>query len=622
MSAISGVVIPRGGGASRSGDQLARMQEQLRHRGPSTTDVWSGAGAALGYQGHGRKGGAGTTRGPSRAVLGCRLLLDGRVQVRQPRLDERALPGGQRSDDGSDERVVRLILTNGTEVAARMDGAFALALWQEATRRLTLIRDPLGLKPLYYVHDADGSLFFASEPKALLAAGAVRPELDYGTLPYYLANQTTPGGATLFEGVRRLPPGHCLTWEDGTVQVEEYRPGGPRPAGGIDEDEWVERFSLLFRRAVGLRLIRGAKAGALLSPSLGSAAMAAVLAELADQPVTTFFVTTQDHDPAGMARAQRMARAFGAEHHQLLLSPHEFFASLPTAIWHQDEPLAHPSRILLYHATALASDHVSTVWSAAGCDELLGGHPRYRQGAAVARRGRVWDALSFPGRDGRARQRAHRLYLDSLAVFSAAAQRDLLTRAAVERSAGIGPYHMLLNGARDGHARSLADDLLALDLEVWLPELTTTHDRMGMAVSIESHAPFLNPDLVEFTASLPARMKLRGRVPHYVLRQGLGQQLPPDTIAPPRSRQAGEVGEWLRGAFRPLLHEYLLSGRALDRGLMRPDAVGHMVAEHESGRADHTRQLWSLVNLEIWQRLYVDGEAVVLEEPDRAAAVV
>jgi asparagine synthase (glutamine-hydrolysing) len=622
MSGISGAVTPRGGGARRLADQMARMQEKLRHRGPSKAEVWTGVGAALGYQCDGRGGGTGSSAcGPSRAVSGCRLLLDGRIEIQQSLREGGAAPGLQGPEDDSLEAVVRLILNGGTSAAEQIQGAFAIALWQEAARRLTLLRDPLGLKPLYYVHAPDGSLFFASEPKALLAAGAVRPGLDYGTLPYYLANQTTPKGSTLFDGVRRLPPGHCLTWENGAVQVQEYARVAPRAPEALDDGESVERFSLLFRRAVSLGLTPGVRAGALLSPSVGSTAMAAVLAELSDQPLATFSVTAEDPDPAEAALVQRVARTFGVEHHQLLLPAREFFASLPAAVWHQDQPLAHPSRVVLYHAAALASDHVDTVWTAAGCDELLAGHPRYRQGLAATRLGRLWGALALTGRDGPARRKAHRFYLDALAVFGVAAQRGLLTEAAIERSAGAAPYDQLLQPLADGRARSLAGELLALDLEVWLPELTTTQDRVGMAVSLESQAPFLNRDLVEYAAGLPVRIKLRGRIPHYVLRRGLCRQLPSDTVPPPRRQRAGRVGEWLRGAFRPLLHEYVLSGRALDRGILRADAVGHLVAEHESGRADHTRQLWSLINLEIWQRLYLDGEAVAVKEPDLAAAV-
>lgn len=625
MSGISGMVTPRGSGTTATAGRVARMQEQLRHRGPGSTDVWTGPGVTLGHQ---RVDGCEDVSPRQPAVCaesGCRLVMDG--QVKSPFLTHRGNGKSEEAhrNDCPPEAVAGLFNRGGAEAISRLTGVFAFAAWQEGERRLTLARDPLGLKPLYYVHGPDGSLYFASEPKALLAAGAVRPALNYRVLSHYLATQTTPAEETLFDGIHRLPPGHTLTWQDGRMSIHPYRTPQVEGRGDAQEPNVAVQFGALFRQAVRARWRPGMAPGALLSASVGAAVLVRVLDELAGSRVKTFSVVFTQQAVEELETTRRIARLHGTDHSELVLTERDFFASLPTAIWHQDEPIAHPSRIGLYHATALASADMSDVWSAAGCDELLAGHPRHRQGLAAARIGRMWGGLPLgerlvrlfrvDSRDPRA------VYLDTLAAFGAAEQRGLLTSEALERAGQGGPYQALFRSLEVNGARPLTEELLALDLRVWLPELTTTHDRMAMAVSIRSHAPFLDHELVEFTAGLPARMKLRGRRPYYILKKELGRELPSGLVQRGSPRGQIPVCQWLRGTFRPFLHEYVLSDRALGRNIMRPDAVGHLVAEHESGRADHTRQLWSLINLEIWQRLYLDGEAAAMMSPDVTAAV-
>jgi asparagine synthase (glutamine-hydrolysing) len=585
--------------------RLDRVQEHLRHRGSAATDVWNGTGVVLGHQ---RASTMPTTtaRQPVSCPRDrCRLVMDaGGGPVRSP------------------EAIAALFADGGIHAVTRLGGAYALAVWEIPERRLTLVRDPMGLKPLYYLQAPDGSLAFASEPKALLAAGVVHPALNYRALPYYLANQTSPCDETLFEGVFRVPPGHALTWQDGQISLQPCaRPAAVEPEAetGGGRSDLPARFATLFRDAVQRGLQADPAPGALVSGSFGSAAMVGVLHELAGAAIDTFSVTFAGADTGHLEAARMAARGHSAAHRELILTPEEFFATLPTAVWHQDEPVAHPSRIALYHATAFASDHVGTVWSAAGCDEVLGSHPRYRQGLTAARKGlvraKLAQVLPLAATDVR------HVYLDSVSVFGPAGQQALLTDEAWERGAGAGVYDRIMSSLGYQNGRKLADDLLTVDLQVWLPEVARTQDRAGMAVSIDTLSPFLDHNLVEFIATVPSRLKLRGRSTHYLLRKGLGQHLPADIrqrdFAPPPV----PVGQWLRSAFRPLLHECVLSDLALGRGIMRPDAVGQLVAEHESGRADHTRQLWSLINLEIWQRLYLDGEAMARVTPVAAAAV-
>jgi asparagine synthase (glutamine-hydrolysing) len=319
----------------------------------------------------------------------------------------------------------------------------------------------MGLKPLCYAQGADGAFYFASEPKALVAARVVRPVLNYAALSFYLANQTCPGTETLFEGVSSVPPGHALVWQDGRVTIQRLEQPAllePGSMTGATELELTDRFASLFREAVRWRLGRDVAPGILLSGSLGSAVLLSVLHELVEGSEKTFSVTFAGEETEALELARLAAHTHDTEHHELVLSPEEFFASLPTAIWHQDAPIAHPSRIALYHAAALASAHVGDFWSAAGCDELFASHPRYLQGLAATRMGRVRATLTrlLPIVTSDVRE----LYLESVAVFGSGRLKDVLTGEARERGASTEPYDVILRTQALQNGHHLSDHML------------------------------------------------------------------------------------------------------------------------------------------------------------------
>jgi asparagine synthase (glutamine-hydrolysing) len=627
MSGISGIVAPMASAGRITGDEVRRMQAELRHRGPGRSEVWIGHGVALGHQRSETKGVNGTRGSVTSPDGDCRLVLDGHVH-------------------SADAVVRRWAAVTDAAAVDGLSGAFALALWQDRDRRLKLVRDPIGTKALYYVHAPDGTLFFASEPKALLAADAVEPALNYAALPDYLATQATTGHETLFDRVRRLPPGHALTWQEGQVNVEAYgHLSSQTSPSAMPDDQLLERLATLLREAVRLGLRDDPVPGALLSGSLGSAALVRMLTGLADGRIRTFSVALAGEPTAQLELARLAARTFGTDHHELTLTPQEFSAALPASIWHQGEPSTHPSVILLHHASALASDHCNAVWTATGCEALFGWDPRYRHALASAwvaglftglplptvKHDVRWKATAAGGQSPLARRtvrlRRHdgadvrRHYLDKLAVFSEAEQRHLLTDEARERGAGVDPYAGVLGPPGHDDPRAWPDPLSATHLRVFLPGLARTQDRMSTAVSIEGYAPFLDRALVELAMLVRPRMKRRERVLRYLLTHGPEQRLPGEWPKRTKESQWGPVARWLRGPLRPLLHEYVLSDRALARGIMRPDVVGHLVAAHESNRADHAPQLWLLINLELWHRLYLDGDAARGASRAAAAAI-
>jgi asparagine synthase (glutamine-hydrolysing) len=515
----------------------------------------------------------------------------------------------------------------------RLRGMFALAIWDARTRELFIARDRLGVKPLYYVHTEDGALYFASEIKALLAAGAVTPALNRRAFPDYLANHAPSGEDTLFNGVKRLLPGHTLTWKAGRITIRPYWDlSFAAPTETRSDAELVAEYAERFREAVRLRLMADVPLGMFLSGGIDSAAITATMATLVQDPIKTFSVAFREREANELHYARLVAERYRTDHHEVIVSPEEFWGALPSLIWHEDEPLAHPSSIALYFVSRLAAQHVKVVLTGEGSDETLAGYGRYRtpvMNLAVSRR---WQSLA-PGalqravragveqlpRTSRLRQRLLRtglalhadldtLYFDNFAVFGRARQREMLSPELQAELGGLDPYASAHAAIARGDATTLLNQLLYADIKTYLHELLMKQDQMSMAASIESRVPFLDHPLVEFTARLPERLKLRGRTTKWILREIMKDKLPAEILSRGKMGFPVPVGAWLKGAFRPLLDQYVLSERALARGLFRPDAVRQLVAEHAVGEANHDERLWALINLEIWQRLYLDGE--------------
>src|SRR5256714_3873976 len=282
------------------------------------------------------------------------------------------------------ETILHLYEEEGVRSVERLRGMFAFAIWDAKRRELFIARDRLGVKPLYYVHADDGSLYFASEIKALLEARAVAPEVNFAALPDYLAIHATSGEETLFRGVKRLLPGHTLLWRDGEVQIEKYwdvtfaRDADEEPRRRTDGD-YIDEWTELFHTSVRLRLMADVPLGMFLSGGIDSSAIAAVMSGMVSEPIKTFSVAFKEREANELEYARVIANAFKTNHHEVVVSPAEFFAALPKLVWHEDEPLAHPSSVALYFVSRLAARYVKVVLTGEGSDELLAGYDRYRK---------------------------------------------------------------------------------------------------------------------------------------------------------------------------------------------------------------------------------------------------
>jgi asparagine synthase (glutamine-hydrolysing) len=512
---------------------------------------------------------------------------------------------------------------------------FAFALWDRRKQELLLARDRLGVKPLYYVHAADGSLYFASEIKSLLAGNAIAPRLNIRALPDYLANHAPTGEETLFEGVRRLPPGHILCWREGRINLHRYwdiEDGFAQANHAHSEKGCIQEWMELFRASVRLRLMSDVPLGMFLSGGIDSSAIAAVMSEMVDEPIKTFAVAFAEREANELHYARVVAHQFKTDHFEVVVPAERFFETLPKLVWHEDEPLAHPSSVALYFVSRLAAEHVKVVLTGEGSDELLAGYGRYRKtvlNLILGRRYHRWTPAvlrqavqglirSMPGRSC-LRQRLLRtflclepdidsMYFDNFAVFSRSAQAHLLSPEVKAASGADDPYSGLRHLYASPNGRSVLENLLYTDMKTYLHELLMKQDQMSMAASIESRVPFLDHKLVEYTTGLPERLKLHGSTTKYILRKAFTGVLPDEILSRRKMGFPVPLRRWFREQHRWVTAEYVLSPRAAGRGLFDRTYVGRIVKEHEQGATDHSERLWSLVNLEIWMRLFLDGE--------------
>jgi asparagine synthase (glutamine-hydrolysing) len=612
------------------------MRDVLRHRGPDAKGLYFDAGIALGH---------------------CRLSIVDVAAGHQPMTNEDGslhityngeiynhtdfrsgleAKGHVYRSKCDTETILHLYEEHGQRCVEYLRGMFAFAIWDERSQELFIARDRLGVKPLYYSLLDDGSLYFGSEIKALFEAGAIKPEINFSALPDYLANRAPSGEETLFCGVRRLLPGHTLLWKDGNVKLSRYWDVSFAEIDNTRSDtDYIAEWTDLFRTSVRLRLMADVPLGMFLSGGIDSSAIAATMSGMVDEPIKTFSVAFAEREANELEYARIVAKVFKTDHHEIIVSPDEFFNSLPELIWHEDEPLAHAASVPLYFVSRLASEHVKVVLTGEGSDELLAGYGRYGKTILNQSLGSHYEkfvplfvqdgirqGISRMSSESTMRQKLSRtflsrssdiesIYFDNFAVFPRSIQPNLLSPATQERIGTSDPYKQVRDAFNQMKDASLLDRLLFADIKTYLPELLMKQDQMSMAASIESRVPFLDHELVEFTCRLPRRMKLRRGMTKYILRESMNGLLPEAIISRPKMGFPVPLASWFRRAYRWVIDEYVLSQRALDRGVFSADFVCDIAQRHMSGQQDHSERLWTLLNFEIWQRQIFEGDGKI-----------
>lgn len=644
MCGINGIAFSSKSGRGVSERLLASMRDVLHHRGPDDGGLYINGPIGLGHR---RLSIVDVSHGAQPMFSGDRslaIVYNGEVYNHADHRESLEARGYKFQNRSDTETILHLYEAYGPDCVDHMRGMFAFAIWDSSKKELFLARDRFGVKPLYYVHDADGNLFFASEIKALLEAGAVKPELNYNALPDQMANHGTTGDETLFAGVKRLPPGHTMVWKDGRIEIREFWDLQFEPKHESRSDaEFVDEWRELFRESVKLRLMADVPLGMFLSGGIDSSAIAAMMSTMVDTSVKTFSVGFADREANELEYARLVSRAFGTEHHEVTLTPEQFFDTLPEMIWHEDEPIGFVASVPLYFVSKLASRHVKVVLTGEGSDETLAGYGRYQKALSLLGYGEKYESLTpsflrdavrggvaaMPSKLGSKLGRTflsrsadiESLFLDNFGVFPRSMQAGLLSRSAVERIADTDTYANQRAQLEKSDAKDLLDKLLYLDTKGYMHELLMKQDQMSMAASIESRVPFLDHKLVEFAARMPRSMKLRGATTKWILREAMKGILPDQILNRPKMGFPVPVGKWFRGEFRHLIDEFVTGERALARGIFDAAAVRDLVRRHNAGE-DHAQRLFFMVNLEMWHRRFIDREDVKMNAAEYKGELV
>jgi asparagine synthase (glutamine-hydrolysing) len=607
--------------------RLKRMRDVLRHRGPDGEGLWIDGPVGLAHRRLAIVDVAGGLQPMAGEDDRVWITYNGEIYnhaALRPGLEAKGHRYQTRSDT---ETIVHLYEEEADRCVESLQGMFAFALWDRLGQRLLLARDRLGIKPLYY-SVTDRELLFASEIKAILAVIPERPALNHAALPEFLATRYLAGDETFFQGIRKLPPGHVLTWS--LASGPQRRRYWSLPTETDDSparfEQRADELRARLEATVRSHLMSDVPLGLFLSGGLDSSGLAALMAPMASDRIQTFSVGFDDAASNELPFARLAARAVGAQHHEVVLSPDDFFGSLPRLIWHEDEPIAFPSSIALNFVSQLARPHVKVVLTGEGADELFLGYNWYRLTAwneQLGRRYRAWTppALRHGVRHAvsalprQLRRYASRSFLaldpgvravcyENFSVFSETWRRSLLDRQLVEAT---DPYREQLR-CFDEHPGSTLDRMSHADLQTYLVELLMKQDQMSMAASIESRVPFLDHELVEHVVKTPAQFKIRGLTTKAILREALRDRVPREILQRRKLGFPVPFGRWARERFAPLVRDTILGPRALARGMFAREPLERLVSEHAAGTANHADRLWVLLNLEIWQRIFLDGE--------------
>jgi asparagine synthase (glutamine-hydrolysing) len=597
---------------------LRAMTRTMVHRGPDDEGLWLGQGIGLGVRRLSIIDVQGGHQPLTNEDGSLHVAFNGEIYNHQELRRRLAAKGHQFRTRCDTEVLVHLHEEYGDAAVHLLRGMFAYTLWDDRRRRLLLVRDRLGIKPLYYA-EVGGTLLFASEIKALLQHPALDPpRLNDTALDLYLTLQYVPGPETLFRGIFKLPPAHMLVAHDGRVEPRRYwslvmAEGHPdiKPAEARDE------LLALLADTVRRHLISDVPVGALLSGGIDSSTVVALMARATEQPVKTF---TVGFDVPGthneLAEARRVAAHCRTEHHELLVKP-QTAELLPQLMWHLDEPLGDPAALPTYLLCRFARQTVPVVLTGEGSDELLGGYPRYAWWR-VSQRVRsivprwIRHGLVLPLARALPLQDRYRRAVSNVFADGDDIQRHLRwvgseARAPSPEPRGIGTY-LRPRSQPDGDAVSR---LMELDLHTWLvDDVLLKMDKMSMANSVEARVPFLDHVLAEFVAPLPSALKIHGLRTKVLLQRAAAPLLPRATVRRRKHAFQVPVDQWLRGPLRDFAADTLGAQSARERGWLDAPAVATLLAEHRAGRAARGRHIWNLLCLEVWARTFLDGARV------------
>ena len=533
------------------------------------------------------------------------------------------------------EVIVHLYEEFGPQCVEKLRGMFGFAIWDGKSKTLFLARDRVGIKPLYYCLTGK-SLLFGSEIKTILADPCVKRELAPELIDRFLTFLYLPGEETLLRGIRKLAPGHYLLAKDGKAVVKRYWDLDlAEPSRKISMEDAESELLSLLAKTIELHMIADVPVGVLLSGGVDSTAVLSMAVDGTDKKISTFTVGFEGTEVADERPYARLAaERYGTQHYDMTISAKDFAAFLPHYVWHMEEPVCEPPAIALYYVSRLARNHVKVLLSGEGGDEAFAGYSNYRNLVWLERlkQGGPWlnraiaEGISFAGslfHLPRAANYAPLMkdrfpdyyYSRTSNPYHFTGNRLGETYSAgfastIDRERSLEPVRRLQAKVRD---RNKLDAMLYIDTMTWLPdELLIKADKMTMANSVELRVPFLDHKVLEFAMSLPSSFKLNGFKTKYILKQALSKKIPVEIRDRKKAGFPVPYEAWLRNDLKDVVWSVLTDRKTIDRGYFRKEGIERLLQANSNG-ANYSKEIFSLLTLELWQRTFLESEKVALQ---------
>jgi asparagine synthase (glutamine-hydrolysing) len=616
------------------------MVEAIAHRGPDGAGVraFREPGQSSAILGHRRLSIIDLTeRGAQPMQYGGRFWItyNGELYNFRALRSELQAKGYKFSSDSDTEVLLAMFAEHGSEMLRRLNGIFAFAIWDDERRELFLARDQLGVKPLYYAQ-SNGDFLFASEIKALLQAMPT-PSLRPEAIADYLTFLWVPDPETMFEGISKLPPGHFGRYRDGRLEISQYWDLEFAVDESRSEAAWAQAVELEVRDAVERQMVSDAPLGSFLSGGIDSSAIVAEMkAATPDVTAYTIGFSERDRSYEGIAddlrHARNVARLFDLDYQEQILEP-KVVDLLPKLVYHLDDLVADPAAMSTYLICSAASERLKVILSGMGGDEIFAGYPRYlaarvagmtdflpmRARTTIRRAFEGRFTLGGPGRLRGPRRNAMKLvrgldasheerYLIYSSYYRKAELARVLSADLREATEGHDPFRFHRDYFRRVAGQHWLNQILYVDAKTFLPCLNLAYtDKMSMAASTEVRVPLLDDELVGLAAQIPPELKLRRLTRKYIFKKSMETILPREVVWRRKAGFSAPLRSWLVGELSPMVGDLLSSENVRSRGLFEPKEVQRLIAANRVGTEDNALRLWALLNLELWQQTFLDG---------------
>lgn len=622
-------------------DTIISMRDQMVHRGPDGGGVWISPDRKIGF-GHRRL----SIIDLSDAGHQPMANEDGQIWITyngeiynhnnlRPYLQQKGHVYRSHCDT---ETIIHHYEEKGIDCIQDFEGMFAFSIWDNRKKRMYLVRDRLGVKPLYYTFTG-GQLIFASEIKSILEHPSVRRDINEEAFYHYLTFVTTPSPMTLFAGIEKLEPGHYIeVFPDGSHKKVRYWNALVQTNTNTSEDFYIENIRSLLGEAVEKRMMSDVPFGVFLSGGVDSSTNVALMDRIMNRPVDTFTVGFRNEEKYNeLEYARQIAKEFNTNHHEIMIDQKDLIDFLPSLIFHQDEPIADPVCVPLYYVSKLVKDSGTTVVQVGeGADEIFCGYTNYMMFLEL-----YWDKwrhvekipkfLKVPG---------YHLGKAMLGLMGKGRFNDFLRRAAYDEEVfwggAIGFYELekqsLLSDEFNQRTKEWTsfnvvdhyfDEIKAyknpdqlekmtyLELKLRLSELLLMRvDKITMATSVEARVPFLDHKLVEFALSIPTDIKIKDRFPKYILKKAVEGIIPDNIIYRKKMGFGAPIHEWLLGQLGDYMEDRIFNSELRERNLLNYDFIAMKLKEQKSGKANNSFQLWNLLNLTLWYDYWISGKKV------------